>query len=145
MRRSSLLLPVGLALCASACGKGGPARRVAIDADECYRVAYHPDDADPTMFPTALMLRPGSDSGAVGARPADASLPFWHLFGVGAGWRRLPSDSIRVDFTNELSALSIVVAHDGEDIEGTAAFHFEKGNDPHPVMRVQGSRVDCAG
>ena len=131
-------------MCASACG-GGRAERVAVESSECYALVYDPDDADRTMFPTGLMLRPGPDSGSVAPRAGDAALPFWDMFGREATWRRLPSDSIRVDFTNELSALSIVVAHDGEDIEGTAAFHFEKGNDPHPVMRVQGSRVDCAG
>jgi len=132
-------------VCASACGKGGPARRVAVDSDECYAIVYDPDDADPTMFPTALMLRAGPDSGAVHPRAADAALPFWDLFGGDAAWRRLANDSIRVDFTNDLSALSIVVAHDGEDLDGASTFYFEKGKEPYPVMRVEGTRVDCSG
>jgi hypothetical protein len=136
---------MGLVLCASACGKGGPARRVVIDSDECYAIAYDPDDADPAMFPTALMLRAGPDSGAVHSRAADVALPFWHLFGSGAAWRRMPGDSIRFDFANEMSALTMVVAHDGEELVGTSAFYFVQGQEPYPVMRVEGSRVDCAG
>ena len=130
-------------MCASACGEGR-AERVAVESSECYALVYDPDDADPTMFPTGLMLRPGPDSGTVSSRAGDPGF-FWQMFGSGATWRRLPSDSIRIDFTNELSALSIVVAHDGEEIDGASAFYFEKGKEAHPVMRVEGSRVDCAG
>ena len=134
-------------LCVLACGTGcevfARARSVPITSDECYTLAYRPDDADPAMFPRALMFRAAADSGSVVATNAESSALFWGMFGVGARWHRLATDSLRIAFTNELSALDLVVAHDGSKLAGTAAFRFERAGEANPVLRVTGERVDC--
>jgi hypothetical protein len=123
----------------AACG----ARRVSIDGDECYALRYDPADADSTMFPIAVALRPGADSGAVGPRAGDGT-GFWGLFGEGA-WKRMPGDSIRIGLGNAMSEVALVVAHDGKTLRGTTSFYFAMGGEARPVMSFWGAGVGCEG
>jgi hypothetical protein len=116
---------------------------VAIEEDECYALRYDPGDADPTMFPVSVMLRPGGDSGVVDRRAGDGA-PFWRLFDGGA-WKRVPADSIRIGLGNEMSEVALVVAHDGKRLRGTTSFYFAKGGEARPVFQVSGERVGCEG
>jgi hypothetical protein len=142
--RAIVVWSVTLAL--GACARDPAPTRSEIAADECYALEYDDRDrADSLFFPGGLALRPGGESGGVTADPpeADASA-FWSLFGAGAEWRRLPSDSLAMTFTNGISSTDLVVAHDGRAVAGRAAFRFQLESDPYPVLAVRGRRADCA-
>jgi hypothetical protein len=79
-----------------------------------------------------------------GSADADASA-FWSLFGAGASWRRLPSDSVALTFTNGISTTDLVVAHDGARLRGTGSFRFQADRDPYPILEVRGERAECGG
>lgn len=140
-----------LRIAAAALGFGGcaqaPAARLEVAADECYALEYDEEDqADTTLFPRGLLLAPGSEGGAVasGSAAADQSA-FWFLFGSGARWRRLPSDSVAMSFSNGISSIDLVVAHDGARLRGTGSFRFQADRDPYPVLEVRGDRTECSG
>jgi hypothetical protein len=127
------------------CTNGPPATRTPVASDECYALAYDDRDrADTLFFPRGLALGPGTDGGAV-ARGPDAAdgAAFWSLLGAGASWRRLPTDSLAMTFSNGVSATDLVVAHDGSALSGRAGFRFDLASDPYPVLGVRGERTDC--
>jgi hypothetical protein len=132
-------------MCTTMCTSGPAPTRTEIVSEECYPLAYDDGErADTLFFPRALVLGPGSDSGSVtAARDADDDA-FWTLFGAGAAWRRLPSDSLSVTFSNGVSATEVVVAHDGDRLGGRAGFRFQLGADAYPLLGVRGRRSDCS-
>lgn len=139
MQAASGLVALVLGGCGPASGR--------VAAAECYALRFAgAEDADTTLFPRALLLAPGADGGAVAAGPGDSrTSAFWGMFGPGAAWTRLPTDSVGVTFSNGYSATALVVAHDGRRLRGTAAFRFEEGGEPYPLLEIRGARVDCAG
>lgn len=145
LARAIQLATLSSVLALAACARGPDAGRSDVVAEECYALTY--DDgsrADTMFFPRALTLRPGADGGPVGpGSPSTGGDPFWSLFGGGAVWDRLPSDSLAIAFSNGVSSTDLVVAHDGRALGGRAAFRFQAGSEPYPVLAVRGRRRDC--
>jgi hypothetical protein len=121
----------------------------AIVGDECYVLVYSDavGDVSPELLPSTVVLHPGRDHGGVDsqASPND-SIGFWRMFMPAAAWKRLPSDSLSLDFSNGFSSVELVVAHDGRRLEGMSTIYYDvKRPGPKPRMRVHGLRVDCRG
>jgi hypothetical protein len=127
-----------------ACASGGPvvAKPVltaSVVSDECYSLAY----SDPvknisaSLFPAWIELLPGTDSGSVVGRPHPA-------IGKYSGWKRIPGDSIEVNFSDNYEALHIHVHRVGSRMIGRATYFSDViVGGPDPSMRVEGTREAC--
>jgi hypothetical protein len=117
-----------------------------IRTPECYSLAYSEPvkDASPKLFPVWVELLPGASSGSVVGRPhPDLGPADWAAL-WSRWWKKLPPDSIEVNFSGNYEAAVIHVHRMGSQIVGRATWLsdvIESG--PKPSMRVEGERVVC--
>lgn len=117
-----------------------------IRTPECYSLAYSEPVKDATvrLFPVWIELLPGSDSGSVVGRPYPDLRPgdwaaLWSRW-----WKKLPPDSINVNFSGNYEAAVIHVSRTGSRIVGRATWLsdvIESG--PKPSLQVDGTREVC--
>ena len=115
---------------------------------ECYVLAYSDPIADATadMFPRAVALFPGSDSGAVASRGSSADrIGFWRMFLHGASWHSVAPDSVDLSFSNGFSSIRMRVQRTPTELSGRATFYSDViMPDPKPSMQVVGKRRRCS-
>jgi hypothetical protein len=141
-------LAVALAL---ACVKRGvavatPVLTPSVVSAECYSLAY----SDPvkkvsvSLFPTWIELLPGTDSGSVAGRPHPTYAYGWPAMSKYSWWKRIPGDSIEVNFSNNYEALHIHVRRVGSRLIGRATYLSDvMVGGPNPSMRAEATREAC--
>jgi hypothetical protein len=127
-----------------ACASAGsvvakPELTASVVSAECYSLAY----SDPvktinaSLLPAWIELLPGADSGSVVGRPHPA-------IGKYSWWKRIPGDSIEVNFSDNYEALHIHVKRVGSGLIGRAIYLSDViVGGPDPSMRVEGTRETC--
>jgi hypothetical protein len=114
---------------------------------ECYSLVYSDPvkDATVSLFPVWVELLPASDSGSVVGRPHPDLRPADWAALWSRWWKKLPSDSIDVNFSGSYEAAVIHVHRMGSQIVGRAIWLSDViGNGPNASMRVVGTREACA-
>ena len=115
---------------------------------ECYALAYSDPIADATadMFPRAVALFPGSDSGAVASRGSSADrIGFWRMFLHGASWHSVGPDSVDLSFSNGFSSIRMRVQRTPTELSGRATFYSDViAPGPKPSLQVVGERRRCS-
>ena len=115
---------------------------------ECYALAYSDPIADATadMFPRAVALFPGSDSGAVASRGSSADrIGFWRMFLHGASWRSVAPDSVDLSFSNGFSSIRMRVQRTPTELSGRATYYSDVITEgPKPSLAVVGERRRCS-
>jgi hypothetical protein len=108
---------------------------LAADA-RCYLAAYFPPTGA-RMFPTALALAGGPDSGAADWLPAGAAdtAGLWKMFSPG-GWVRHPGDSLALSFHNGATGVTLIVAQSGDTLRGAATWYGDVIT-PAPPTRAE--------
>jgi hypothetical protein len=116
-----------------------------IRSPECYTLAYSDPvkNAPVRLFPVWVELFPGSDSGSVILRHRPKfDRPGWPY----TWWKKLPLDSIEVNFSGNFEAIIIHVQRIGAQVVGRATYLSDLVEpDPQPSMRVEGTREVCPG
>lgn len=127
-----------------ACASGGilvakPVLTTSVVSAECYSLAYSDPvkNVSAALFPPWIELFPGTDSGSVAARPHPA-------IGKYSGWKRIPGDSIEVNFSDNYEALHIHVHRDGTRLIGRATYISDViVGGPDPSMHAEATREAC--
>jgi len=127
-----------------ACASGGivvakPALTPAVVSAECYSLAYSDPvkNVSASLFPAWIEIFPGTDSGSVTARPHPA-------IGKYSSWKRIPGDSIDVNFSDDYEALRIRVQRVGARLIGRATYFSDViVGGPDPSMRAEATREAC--
>ena len=134
-----------------ACASGGvivakSAPTPSVVSAECYSLAY----SDPiksvsaSLFPTWIELFPGTDSGSVAGRPHPAYAYGWPAMTKYSWWKRIPGDSIEVNFSGNFEALHIHVQRDTSRLIGRATYLSDViVGGPDPSMRAEATREAC--
>src|SRR5712671_3202033 len=78
---------------------------------ECYTLAYSDpvNKVSASLFPTWIELFRGTDSGWVAGRPHPDHASGWSAMTKYSWWRRIPGDSIEVNFSGNYEALHLHV------------------------------------
>jgi hypothetical protein len=143
-----LFIAVGVLACVAA-SRTSPstASTALIHSPECYSLAYTDPvkSAEPKLFPVAFALLPGSDSGSVIGRPHPAFDPReWPAMTTYSWWKKLPPDSIKVNFSGNYEAIVIHVQRRGSRVVGRATYLSDIVEpDPQPSMHVEGTKEVC--
>jgi hypothetical protein len=113
---------------------------------ECYSLAY----SDPvkkvsaSLFPTRIELFPGTDSGSVAGRPHPSYAYDWPAMTKYSWWKRIPADSIEVNFSGNFEAVHIHVQRVGTRLIGRATYLSDLIVDgPQPSMHAEATREAC--
>lgn len=148
--KSGFLLFIAIAsLACVAASRTSPstASPVLIHAPECYSLVYTDPvkKAAPWLFPLAFELLPGADSGsAIGRRHPEFDPRGWAAMTAYSWWKKLPPDSIKVNFSGNYEAIVIHVQRRGSRVVGRATYLSDIVEpDPQPSMRVEGTRDVC--
>jgi hypothetical protein len=134
-----------------ACARGGivvakPVLTPSVVSAECYSLAYSDPvkNVSASLFPTWIELFPGTDSGSVAGRPHPAYAYGWRAMSKYSWWKRIPGDSIEVNFSGNYEALHIHVQRDGSRLIGRAIYLSDViVGGPNPSMRAEGTREAC--
>jgi len=134
-----------------ACASGGivvakPVLAPTVVSAECYGLAYSDPvkNASASLFPTWIELFPGSDSGSVTGRPHPASAYGWPAMTKYSWWKRIPGDSIEVNFSGNSEALHLHVQRVGTRLIGRASYLSDViVGGPDPSMRAEATREVC--
>ena len=123
-----------------------PVLTAAVVSAECYGLAYSDPvkNVSASLFPTWIELFPGSDSGSVVGRPHPTHAYGWPAMSKYSWWKRIPGDSIQVNFSGNYEALHIHVKRAGPRLIGRATYLSDviEGG-PEPSMRVEATRELC--
>lgn len=113
---------------------------------ECYSLAY----SDPvknvsgSLFPTWIELFPGTDSGSVAGRPHPTYAYDWPAMSKYSGWKRIPGDSVEVNFSGNYEALHLHLQRVGTRLIGRATYLSDLiTGGPDPSMRAEATREAC--
>jgi hypothetical protein len=144
------LIAAGLFGCAPPPSNSVPNRVSAaiVLSPECYSLAYSDPvgEVPANLFPVWVKLFPGSDSGHVAGRPPPGFDPLgWPSFTTYTWWKKLPLDSIEVNFSGNSEAIIIHVQRIGSGVVGRARYLSDIENGSRPSMRVHGTREVCPG
>jgi hypothetical protein len=123
-----------------------PVLTPSIVSAECYSLAYSDPvkNASASLFPTWIKLFPGTDSGSVAGRPHATYAYGWPAMTKYSWWRRIPGDSIEVNFSGNYEALHLHVQRAGTRLIGRARYLSDViTGGPDPSMRVEGERETC--
>jgi hypothetical protein len=119
-----------------------------IGSPECYSLDYSDPvrNAAAKLFPVWVELFPGSDSGSVIGRPHPEFDPRkWPAMTTYTWWKKLPLDSIEVNFSGNYEAIIIHVQRIGSRVVGRATYLSDLiDSGPKPSMRVDGTRHVCS-
>ena len=134
-----------------ACASGGlvvakPVRTAFIVSAECYSLAYSDPvkNVSPSFFPTWIELLPGTDSGSVAGRPHPTYAYGWPAMTKYSWWKRIPGDSIEINFSGNYEALHIHVQRVGTRLIGRAIYLSDViVGGPDPSMRVEATPETC--
>lgn len=125
-----------------------PALTSPVGGVECYALSYSDPIAEATedMFPRAVALSPGSDSGAVASRGNSADrIGFWRMFLHGASWHSVGPDSVDLNFSNGFSSIRMRLQRTPTELSGRATFYSDViAPGPKPSMAVVGERRRCS-
>lgn len=141
MRRTTEFVSILLTLACANRGLGvaTPVVTRSIVSAECYRLEYSDPvkNVSASLFPQWIELLPGTDSGSVVARPHPA-------IGKYSWWKRIRSDSIEVNFSDNYEALHIHVQRVGTRLIGRATYLSDviEGG-PDPSLRAEAMRESC--
>jgi hypothetical protein len=123
------------------------ANSVLIQNSECYSLVYSDPvkKATPKLFPVAFELLPGADSGSAIGRPHPEFDPReWPAMTAYSWWKKLPPDSIKVNFSGNYEAIVIHVQRRGSRVVGRATYLSDIVEpDPQPSMHVEGTQEAC--
>jgi len=141
-------IAVGLTL---ACARGGtvvakPVLAPSVVSTECYNLEYSDPvkNVSASLFPTWIELFPGTDSGSVAGRPHPAYAYGWPAMTKYSWWKRIPGDSIEVNFSGSSEALHIHVQRVGSRLIGRATYLSDLiVGGPDPSMHADGMREPC--
>src|SRR5687767_14185422 len=143
-----LFIAIGVLGCLAASRTSlSTAKSVLIRNSECYSLAYTDPvkKAAPKLFPVAFELLPGSDSGSAIGRPHPEFDPReWPAMTAYSWWKKLPADSIKVNFSGSYEAIVIHVERRGSRVVGRATYLSDIVEpDPQPSMHVEGTKEPC--
>jgi hypothetical protein len=134
-----------------ACASGGlvvakPVLTPSVVSAECYSLAY----SDPVknvsapLFPTWIELFRGTDSGSVAGRPHPDYAHGWSAMTKYSWWKRIPADSIEVNFSGNYEAVHIHVQRVGTRLIGRATYLSDvMVGGPDPSMCAEATRESC--
>ncbi|HKR07886.1 MAG TPA: hypothetical protein VJS39_01740 [Gemmatimonadaceae bacterium] len=132
------------ALALTACARSSlqqPA--AALPMAECYALTYSDRQGGATarLFPTAIELMPGVDSG----RAEGQNLPdFLRTDGRNyKGWHKIGADSVAVMFTSTFEGMRFNLARPDSTLAGRAIWLTDVVGLPESSMRVVGTRENC--
>jgi hypothetical protein len=141
---------VALALTLACVGRGAavttPVPTPSVVSAERYSLAYSDPvkNASASLFPTWIELFPGTDSGSVAGRPHPAYAYGWPAMTKYSWWKRIPGDSIEVNFSGNYEALHIHVQRVGSRLIGRATYLSDViVGGPDPSMRTEATREAC--
>jgi len=123
-----------------------PAPTPSVAGAECYSLAYSNPvkDVSASLFPTWIELFPGTDSGSVAGRPHPDYAYGWSAMTKYSWWKRIPGDSIEVNFSGNYEALHIHVQRVGSRLIGRAIYLSDViVGGPDPSMRAEATREAC--
>jgi len=134
-----------------ACASGGivvakPVRTSSVVSAECYSLAYSDPvkNVSASLFPTWIELFPGTDSGSVAGRPHPDHAYDWPAMTKYSWWKRIPRDSVEVNFSNNYEALHIHVQRVGSRLIGRATYLSDViMGGPDPSLRAEATREAC--
>ena len=119
----------------------------AVENPECYNLAYMDPikNAAARWFPIWLELLPGTDSGSVVGRPHPEFNPReWAAMNTYRWWKKIPGDSIEVNFSGNFEAIHIHVKRVGSRLVGRATYLSDIVEpDPQPSMHVDATSESC--
>jgi hypothetical protein len=141
---------VALALTLACVSRGAavttPALTPFVVSAACYGLMYSDPvkNVSASFFPTWIELLPGTDSGSVAGRPDPAYANGWPSMTKYSWWKRIPGDSIEVNFSGNYEALHIHVQRVGTRLIGRATYLSDViVGGPDPSMRAEATREAC--
>ena len=97
-----------------------------------------------SFFPTWIKLFPGTDSGSVVGRPHPTHVSDWPVMSEYSWWKKIPGDSIQVNFSGNYEALHIRFQRTGSRLIGRATYLSDAiSGGPDPSMHVEATRESC--
>jgi len=151
--RASRVLPAILMLgCAVSAQKGSANRSLdktpeaAVLAPECYSLRYSDPvgSASARLFPSWVMLLPGSSAGSVvGRHNPQLSDQDWAGLLKYSGWKSIPSDSLEIMFTGSFEGIRIHAARTGTNLSGRATWLTDLVGLPESSMVLAAHREQC--
>jgi hypothetical protein len=123
-----------------------PVLAASVVSAECYTLAYSDPvkNVSASLFPTWIELLPGTDSGSVAGRPDPAYAYGWPAMTKYSWWKRIPGDSIEVNFSGNYEALHLHFQRVGTRLIGRATYLSDViVGGPAPSMRAETTREAC--